>query len=84
MTAPMTDRVRWVMVILFAVTILVALGGWLFLRDVSQLSDLLLWQAMGVGIGEASSVGKRATTRADVITAETQARLSGAFQKPGD
>jgi len=78
MTKAMTDQIRWVLVALFALTTVVALVGWFFHRDVNQLTSLIQWQALGVGIGEASAVGKRATTKADVITAETQQRLSGA------
>ena len=78
----MTDKVRWVMVALFAFTTVAALVGWFFHRDVTQLTSLIQWQALGVGIGEASNVGKRATSKADVITAETQARLSGAYPQP--
>ena len=82
MNMPMTDKVRWVMVALFAITVLTACAGWLALRDVSQMGDLLMWQAMGVGIGEASAVGKRATSKSDVMAAETAQRMSGAYTKP--
>ena len=78
MIKAMTDQVRWVMVALFALTTVAALVGWFLHRDVNQLTSLIQWQALGVGIGEASNVGKRATMKADVITAETQQRLSGA------
>lgn len=66
-----TDRVRVTMVALFALTVLAALLGWLLGRDVSVLEPVLMWAAAGVGAGEASNVGKRATFRREATDAET-------------
>ena len=60
-----TDTLRRVMLVVFVVTVAVVLGGWLFHRDPSQLSTLLGIEALGLGIGEASNVGKRATFKTE-------------------
>lgn len=67
----MTDKVRSWLLALFGVGTLVTLGGWIFGRDPAQLSFLLGSLATGVGIGEASAVGKRATFKPEAQTGET-------------
>ena len=67
----MTDKVRGWLLVLFGVGTLVTLGGWIVGRDPTQLSFLLGSLATGVGIGEASAIGKRATFKPEATTGET-------------
>jgi len=66
-----TTRFRVVFVALFALAVLIALGGWLIYdRDPEKLSSLIGWLAGAVGIGEASNIGKRATFKTEAIGLE--------------
>lgn len=66
-----TTRFRCVFVFLFAVTVAVALYGWLVLdRDPAQLEGVMMFCAGAVGVGEASNVGKRATWKRDAVEVE--------------
>lgn len=56
-----TDKIRVTFITLFVVTVACALSGWWFGKDVDALGGILMWLALGSGIGEASNVGKRAT-----------------------
>lgn len=62
----MTDRVRVIVVGVFCLTIIVALIGWFLSKDIAPLSILLTPEVAALGIGEASNVGKRWTTRPDM------------------
>lgn len=66
MTDNFTKKVRKVALALFALVVVVALIGWLAGRDPSLLTGVLLAVTGAVGLGEASNVGKRATTKAGV------------------
>ncbi len=68
-----TTRYRTLFVTLFAIAILVALGGWLFFdRDPQKLDAVIMWLTATVGIGEASNVGKRATWKAEAAAVERE------------
>jgi FtsH-binding integral membrane protein len=56
-----TDKIRVTFITLFAVTVICALAGWWLGKDVNGLDSILMWLALGSGIGEASNIGKRAT-----------------------
>ena len=57
-----TQKQRRGLLIIFAVTVLALLYGWLFRGlDPSQLTALISAEVLGLGIGEASNIGKRAT-----------------------
>jgi hypothetical protein len=63
-----TRTVRLVVLILFVLTVLVALVGWLFTsKDLAQLTSILTIEAVSLGIGEASNVGKRATFKSAAV-----------------
>lgn len=47
--------------VLFAITVLVTLGGWLADKDPSQLTGLLATLAVALGIGEGANIGRRIT-----------------------
>lgn len=61
-----TKKVRTVVLILFALVVLGALGGWMLGRDPAQLAGLLTILTFALGIGEASNVGKRLTTKPEL------------------
>ena len=72
MTASTTDKIRVWNVGLFTVAVLVALGGWLFGKPVSELAFLVGTLATAIGIGEASAVGKRATFKKEALPYEAE------------
>jgi len=66
-----TTRLRVLYAVLFTVSILTALVGWLVLsRDVTDIDSVLMWGAAAVGIGEGSNVGKRATFKKEAVDAQ--------------
>ena len=63
-----TTRFRVLAWALFALTVLIALAGWVgWDRDPTTLADVLMWTALASGIGEGANVGKRATFSAEAI-----------------
>lgn len=61
-----TNRsLRKMFAVLFGVTVLVILYGWLLDKDPSQLTGLLATLAVALGIGEGSNIGRRLTHRED-------------------
>lgn len=71
----MTDKVRRTVLYLFALTVACGLVGWFMGLDLEALLPLIGPQTAALGLAEASNVGKRATTKADVI--EAHARVNG-------
>ncbi len=63
----LTDAVRVTAVAAFAVTVVVALGGWLAGRDPNALLGILGAVVAAMGVSEASNVGKRATTKVELM-----------------
>lgn len=63
----LTSAVRITAVVAFAVTVAVALGGWLAGRDPNALLGILGAVVAAMGVGEASNVGKRATTKVELM-----------------
>jgi hypothetical protein len=64
----MTKKVRAVMVVLFALTTLVGLIGWLwFGLDPKELIPIYAQVSSGLFIGEASNIGKRATFKKEAV-----------------
>ena len=72
----MTDKIRDTMRWLFVLTVVVGLGGWLFGLNLEMLLPLIVPQTAALGLGEASNIGKRATTKPDVIIAEAEVQSS--------
>jgi len=62
-----TDKNRVVFVIVFVVVVLGTMVGWLFGRDPSLMAAVLVAAAGGVGVGEGSNIGKRATFKPEAI-----------------
>ena len=71
----MTDKIRDTMRWLFVLTVVCGLVGWFVGLDLEALLPLIGPQTAALGLAEASNIGKRATTKADVIEAE--ARVNG-------
>lgn len=63
----LTNVIRITTVVAFAATVLVALIGWLVGRDPNALLGVLGAVVAAMGVGEASNVGKRATTKAELM-----------------
>lgn len=68
---PVTDQVRHTARYLIIVTIVAAIGGWLLNKDPSQLVPILTSEIFMSGIGELSNVGKRYTTKPELLTNES-------------
>lgn len=62
-----TDLVRRATIVAFLAVVLVALGGWLAGRDPGALLGILSAVVAAMGVGEASNVGKRATTKTELM-----------------
>ena len=62
-----TSLVRRVVVVAFLAVVFVALGGWLAGRDPGALLGILGVVVAAMGVGEASNVGKRATTKTELM-----------------
>ena len=63
----LTNVIRITTVVAFAATVLVALIGWLAGRDPNALLGILGAVVAAMGVGEASNVGKRATTKVELM-----------------
>ena len=63
----LTSKLRTLYAILFAITVLIGLAGWIVGRDPSQLLALMGPLTAALGIGEASNIGKRATFKSDAL-----------------
>lgn len=59
MSASTTDRVRNWNMVLWTISVIATLGGWLLGKDPTALSILLGFQTAALGIGEGSNIGKR-------------------------
>jgi hypothetical protein len=66
-TDSVTDKLRHNARWLFVGTILIGLVGWLAGRDPAMLMPLLGAECVVLGIGEGSNVGKRATTKPELL-----------------
>jgi len=62
-----TNVVRIAVVVAFISTVGVALGGWLGGKDPNSLLGILGAVVAAMGVGEASNVGKRATTKSELM-----------------
>ncbi len=62
-----TDRVRVATVVAFLATVTAALGGWFAGKDPNGLLGILGIVVAAMGVGEASAVGKRATTKPELM-----------------
>jgi drug/metabolite transporter (DMT)-like permease len=62
-----TNVVRVAVIIAFLTTVGVALGGWLLGKDPNSLLGILGVVVAAMGVGEASNVGKRATTKTELM-----------------
>jgi hypothetical protein len=67
LAASTTDKIRIWLLVLFTISVLVTLAGWLFDKDPTQLAVLNATMATAIGIGEASAVGKRATFKKEAV-----------------
>jgi hypothetical protein len=66
-----TTRFRLLFVALFALSVIIACGGWLLCgRSPAELAPVFQWLATAIGIGEASNVGKRATFKPEAVVPE--------------
>ena len=66
-----TVRFRAAAWALFALAVVAALLGWALAdRDPTKLDGVLMWTAIGSGIGEASNIGKRHTFKAEAVGPE--------------
>jgi uncharacterized membrane protein len=73
MTPPsMTDSIRRTARGLFIVVTVGAVGGWALGRDPAMLAPVIGWVVMALGIGEASNVGKRATTKPELMPSDKE------------
>ena len=64
-----TNRsLRKLFAFLFAVTVLVALYGWMNDKDPNQLSIVMTALTLALGIGEGSNIGRRMTYKAEAVT----------------
>lgn len=66
---PTTDRFRYAFVSMWIMTLAVGLIGWLAGASMDGFVFLATMATGGVGIGEGSNIGKRATMKVDVIEA---------------
>ena len=62
-----TSLVRRAVVVAFLAVVLGALGGWFAGRDPNALLGILGAVVAAMGVGEASNVGKRATTKTELM-----------------
>ena len=67
-----TRTLRLWNMILWSLMVVVALAGWLLGKDPGQLTGLIGFGALSVGIGEASNVGKRATFKKEAVELERE------------
>jgi hypothetical protein len=68
----MTDSIRRTARGLFVVVVVGAIGGWALGRDPSQLAPVMGWVVLALGVGEASNVGKRATTKPELMPGDKE------------
>jgi uncharacterized membrane protein YccC len=62
----LTSRIRKWILGCFVSLIAASIGGWLLGKDPEQLVPVLVLVVGALGIGEASNVGKRATTKVEL------------------
>lgn len=64
---PTTKFVRRAVVVAFLAVVFGALGGWFAGRDPNEMLGILGAIVAAMGVGEASNVGKRATTKTELM-----------------
>lgn len=67
MSVKTTNVVRYVALVAFALLVLAAVVGWWLGRDPTQLVGVGGLVVAALGVGEASNVGKRATTKIELM-----------------
>lgn len=63
----LTDAFRRTCLRLFVVEVAAGIGGWLLGKDPSALVSIMLATVGAMTVGEASNVGKRATTKPELM-----------------
>jgi len=66
----MTALIRKWILGCFVALVVACIGGWLLGKDPEQLVPVLMLVVGALGVGEASNVGKRWTTKPELGTAE--------------
>ena len=62
-----TNMIRRATIVAFLAVVFGALGGWFAGRDPGPLLGILGAVVAAMGVGEASNVGKRATTKTELM-----------------
>jgi hypothetical protein len=68
----LTDSIRRTARGLFIILVCAAIAGWLFDKDPAKLVPVLWVVVVAMGVGEASNVGKRATTQPALMPSSTK------------
>ena len=63
----MTATIRKWLLACFVAMVLTCMVGWVFGRDPVQLVPILMAVLGGLGVGEASNIGKRWTTKVELM-----------------
>lgn len=67
MKRPLTDTVRCATLLLLAFVVTIGAVGWLLERDTNTLAPVLTAVVAALAASEASNVGKRATTKPELM-----------------